>query len=153
LAVVKKGAEGCTVLSNWAFEGVGRVLVLCSIGPNPPPDREFEIYLERLLQADIDRILIYGEGGSPSVTQRKRIAETWKSKGRSPHVALMTDSSVARGLLTAVGWLVSGKMKPFALGDLQGVLGFLEATDASAEISAAVARLRAALAAGGARSA
>lgn len=133
---------GPVVLSNWAFERIGRVLVLCSIGPKPPPERDFEVWIQRLLQSDFDQLLIYSEGGSPSVTQRARIADAWKSQGRVAHVALMTESKLARGFLTAIGWLIGGKMKPFPLTELNAALVWVDATNSSREIAEAIARLR-----------
>jgi hypothetical protein len=128
-------------------------MVLYSIGANPPPPQDFEIWIRRMLDADFDRLLIYSEGGSPGVTQRARIAEAWKSTGRVAHVALMTESKLARGLLTAIGWLIGGTMKPFSLADLDAGLVWLEAVESSREIAQAVSRLRAALVSRASRSA
>ncbi|MET0390295.1 MAG: hypothetical protein ABW321_30265 [Polyangiales bacterium] len=134
------------VLSTWAFERVGPVMVLCSGGERPPPEQDFSVWATRLANDDFCRLLIYSEGGSPSARQRARIAEVMKSSGRSVRVALMTDSQLARGFLTAIEWLIgAGNMRALPLAELNAGLRWLEAEDSAREVAQVIARLRAAL--------
>jgi hypothetical protein len=134
------------VLTCWAFKRLGDVLVLCSTGKQPPPHADFEVWMQQLARVDFDKLIIYSDGGSPSATQRSRITTYLKNSGRTIHVALMTDSVIARGLLTAIEWVVnSGTMKPFPLTELNAALAWLQIEHAHPRIAAAVAKLRALL--------
>jgi hypothetical protein len=52
-------------------------------------------------------VLIYSLGGMPTVTQRARL-RTLKLTLPAPPVALVSDSPLARGVLTAVRWIFPG---------------------------------------------
>jgi hypothetical protein len=141
-----KGETAPVVLSNWAFQRVGSVLVLCSVGSSPPPERDFAVWLERISRRDFDRMLIYSSGGEPSGTQRSRIAQVWNTGGRIPHVVLMTDSLVTRSMLTAFHWLMrETKMKATSLSEFDAAFEWLDALADSQDLAGTIARLRAAL--------
>jgi hypothetical protein len=50
-------------------------------------------------------VLIYSLGGMPTVTQRARLGQWLSLTGAVPPIALVSDSPLARGVLTAVRWL------------------------------------------------
>lgn len=50
-------------------------------------------------------VLIYSLGGMPTVTQRSKLGSMVTVTGAAPPVALVTESAVARGVLTAVRWI------------------------------------------------
>lgn len=54
-------------------------------------------------------ILIFSLGGMPTPAQRARLAKVRMAPGASaPPIVLVSDSPLARGVLTAVSWIVPG---------------------------------------------
>lgn len=56
-------------------------------------------------------VLVITDGGAPSTTQRKALAEATQN-GRHP-LAVVNSNPVIRGVITAISWFNSG-IKPFA---------------------------------------
>ena len=50
-------------------------------------------------------VLIYSLGGMPTVTQRSKLGRMLTVTGQAPPVALVSESPLARGILTAVRWI------------------------------------------------
>lgn len=50
-------------------------------------------------------VLIYSLGGMPTVTQRSKLGGVLTLNGPAPPVALVSESPLARGILTAVRWI------------------------------------------------
>jgi hypothetical protein len=135
-----------TVLSTRAFTSLGDLLLVCTRGAEPPA-ADFEVWMDRLRKPDFDKMLIYSEGGTPSPMQRARIAEFWKSSGRTPPKAVMlTNSLVERGVLTAIGWLLGGDgIKCLPLAAVEPALIWLGYTGSVAEVSSTIRSLQASL--------
>lgn len=138
---------GRTVLSCWAFCRVGDTLVLCTHGDRAPSDEDIERYLQRLATPDFSAILLHTRGGHPTPKQRARIAEFWETCGRPiPHVAVLTDSVVARTVLTAMQWIMrSLSIKAFSADEVPAALQWLQADAPPFVVSETIAGMHAAL--------
>jgi hypothetical protein len=85
-------------------------------------------------------------GGGPSANQRSELNRVLG--GKMLRVAIVSDSAIARGILTAISWLTpSAKRFPqdvFKLGDMEKAYAFLQlAAPAEAEVRTTVRRLSA----------
>ena len=137
---------GRMVLDRLAYMRVQDVLLMVS-GELDASDQDLSTWLERLAVQDYRALLIStrGNGGLTS-KQRGRIAEFWKRAGRKPPpVALVSDSAVSRGVLTAISWLLESPTKAFSPSDLRGALAFLGSSAPAPEIASQIDALHAAL--------
>lgn len=111
--------------------------------PGQPSDQEWEGWLgmcrEMIEQGQLQGCLVWTAGGAPNSKQRAMVKSV---PGLLPvPIAIMTDSRVARGVITALSWL--GKaIKPFPANDLQGALEYLGSQQAAAEVQAEIDALR-----------
>lgn len=111
------------------FDLEGDILVACH-SVRPPSDLEWSRYLG-FIARNIDRIravVVHSEGGGPTAMQRRAAAETWATIGRTPRMAVVTGSTVARGIVTASSWLIGNFIRAFPEGDREGVGAFLGLT-------------------------
>jgi hypothetical protein len=138
---------GRTVLDRLAYVRVQDVLLLCT-GEGDATDQDLTKWLERLAVQDYRCLLVSTRStGGLTSKQRSRIAEFWKSSSRRPPpVALLSDSALARGVLTALSWLLESPTKAFSPSDLRGALAYLGTHAPAAQISSQIDALDAALA-------
>lgn len=88
-------------------------------------------------------VLVFTEGGAPNPSQRKQFAERYDKASAIP-IAVVSDSALARGAITAFRWLGLVAMEAFAPGDLDKALEHSKAEPAArARIRAELTRLRA----------
>jgi hypothetical protein len=96
------------------YEFVGRVMVYVG-GARPPSDEEWDAYLHALrkhVAAHPDCPSIVWPGPAPiSAVQRRQLAQTLPRNART---AVLTESMVDRGIVTALSWFVDG-IKAFSL--------------------------------------
>ena len=137
---------GRMVLDRLAYVRVQDVLLMVS-GELGVSDQDMTTWLERLALHDYRAILVSTRGnGGISSKQRGRIADFWKRSGRkTPPVALVSDSAVSRGVLTAISWLLESPTKAFSPSDLRGALAFLGTSAPAAEVASHIDALHAAL--------
>lgn len=114
-------------------------------GEDAPTDEEWVhcVALCRERAGRDSRFLVETRGGGPDAKQRKALAELMRHE--DTRVAVLTDSIIARGILTALAWL-GLPQRGFALDDVRAAGAYLqlspeELTLASAELD----RLRAIL--------
>lgn len=109
-----------------AFSRMGTCVVLVH-SPAPPSDREWAAYVDFLeaQKAQQTKILVVTEGGSPSAAQRARLTEIFGKKGVP--TAVLTDSSIVRGVVQALNWFVQGALRAFAPERLEDALVYLGA--------------------------
>jgi hypothetical protein len=70
----------------------------------PPTDEEWERWVEYFRGRTEGRALVEThEGAGPNAKQRKVLAE--RTRGIDLRAAILTDSLVARGIVTAIAWL------------------------------------------------
>jgi hypothetical protein len=107
------------------YEFVGRVMVYVG-GARPPTDEEWDAYLHALrkhVEAHPDCRSIVWPGAAPiSAVQRKQLAATLPKNART---AVLTDSMVDRGIVTALTWFVDG-IKAFSLSREDEALAHLQ---------------------------
>lgn len=100
--------------------------------------RCLELFRERAGQPS--RFLVETRGGGPDAKQRKVLADTLRNE--DTRVAVMTDSILARGILTALAWL-GLPQRGFALNDLRAASEYLGlSSDELQHAAEELARLR-----------
>src|SRR5689334_4947114 len=107
-------------MRTMALQRVGTCVVLIHSAV-APDDREWATYLESLTQhsAPRSKILVVTQGGAPSPAQRKELAAVIDKKyGGDVPTAVMTNSQLARGVVTALGWFFPLKLRVFPLEKL-----------------------------------
>lgn len=93
-------------------------------GEDPPTDEEWTrcIALFRERAGQDSRFIVETHGGGPDAKQRKVLADAMRNEDTL--VAVMTESLVARGILTALAWL-GLPQRGFALHDLHAAASYL----------------------------
>jgi hypothetical protein len=133
--MAKQADRDTTVLECYAFARVGELLILCAQGEGEATPRDFEAWIERLGTNDFTKLLIHDRGARPNAKQRARIAEFWRMSGRpSPKTVLLTDSAVARYILTALEWLLNSPTKAMPIDHVDQALAWLEFKGAPAQV-------------------
>jgi hypothetical protein len=116
----------------WRTEGRVNVVVH---GRRSPTDLEWASYLNET-RDDGGRpdfcIVVLSRGGSPDGKQRTLLANSVAKGARKPPVALLTDSAIVRGVITAMN-IFNPQMKAFATPDLDGAALYLGLTRAERE--------------------
>lgn len=126
---------------------IGNIFVLAHTQDGPDA-AEWNAYLDdlerRATNVGAVRTLVVTEGGGPDTRQRTRLNEILA--GAPTLAAIVTDSLVARGIVTALGWF-NPDIRPFSLASLSEAMRYLGLTDgearaARATVNAARAILR-----------
>lgn len=99
-----------------------------------PSEKDWSEYLDYVAKSrgpngTVTRTLVYSRGGIPSATQRKKLNEL--TAGLVMKVAVLTDSSLACGVVRVLNWM-SGGYRAFAPEQLNAALQFLEASEKDA---------------------
>jgi hypothetical protein len=126
---------------RWELSGSVFVIVH---GPQPPTDAEYRATVQGYGKhlGRFRSILIHSDGGAPNPAQRKQTTEFWESK-HLPNTAIMTSSSIARGVITALNWFFPQKLKAVKDGDFPAAFEHLDVPLAErAQVEQTVARLR-----------
>lgn len=131
--------------TNMACTVIGDVLVAVH-GKDAPSDQDWSAYLNlakaMLEYTDQPRVLVYSLGGSPSTTQRRELHEI--NEGSASRVAVMVDSRMARGAVTALSWF-NPSIKAFDLRQIDLAMAHLELRENQLDVvRSALDRLRAA---------
>jgi hypothetical protein len=119
------------VRRNFAYGRVDRFVVVVH-GTEPPTDEVWREYIEGTFQGaaarDVVRHLVVTEGASPTSAQRKilqeKIAEFLDADPMSVRAAIITPSTFARGIVTAISWIVDAP-KAFAPEKLEDAMQYL----------------------------
>ena len=86
--------------------------------PTPPSQDEWSAYLQDMetVADQIRGIVVTSVGGSsgPNARQRQEAAELWEKHGGPPPIAVVTESAVQRGIVTAFNWFFSKPMRVFS---------------------------------------
>jgi hypothetical protein len=106
---------------HMAASVVGAVLVAVH-DEHTPGDDEWQTWLDlyRKRGADSRALIVHSTGGGPSSPQRKHLLDAINALARVPPVAVLTSSTVMRGLVTAIGWFepAARRAKTFRLDEL-----------------------------------
>jgi hypothetical protein len=88
--------------------------VYCLVqGSNNLDDQEWSAYVEDMSR-NADRmkgVIVFSAGSGPNANQRKLVAEMWKAHGRMPIVAVISNSALHRGMITAINWIINTRME------------------------------------------
>lgn len=105
-------------------------LFVAVFGHGTPPEAEWQQYVAvmKALQGPPHRVLVFSAGGGPSALQRKDIEVVSKEHG-SPRVATVTGDRIARGIVTALGWIRGETFKAFPPEDLESACRFIGLSD------------------------
>jgi hypothetical protein len=126
---------------RWALSGSVFVIVH---GPKPPTDAEYQATLQAYGKhlGRFRGILIHSDGGAPNSAQRKQTTDFWEGRNL-PKTAIMTSSSIARGVMTALNWFFPQKLKAVKEGDFLTAFEYLEVPSVERALAEqTVARLR-----------
>ncbi|MFT3769885.1 MAG: hypothetical protein QM820_31020 [Minicystis sp.] len=118
-------------MKNVAYTQVGSV-VICYYNADAPTDRDHRESIEffRTLDFKYVKVLAITEGGSPSTIQRKEFNEALK--GHEIPLAVVTDSRLVRGTLTAYGWF-NRNIRAFSWADFLDALTYLKVQEKNYE--------------------
>lgn len=143
-----KGPAGSTVppVMQVRFDRLSDDLVLLVVGKRCPTDPEWQAWLDfsDIGEQRNPRVIVYSEGGGPDAAQRRALAKAMRKYPRVK-VAVLIDSVIGRGIVTALGWLY-GNHAAFATGEVDRALVYLRLPAAAAVlVSPRIAALRARL--------
>jgi hypothetical protein len=102
----------------------GGGLMLLVHTDRPPTDAEWEPYYDELIKHDPDQLrsLAFTDGGAPSGAQRKQVNDFLK--GRASRAAVVSPSTMVRGVVTALSWFNS-QMKVYSPKEVDAALQYL----------------------------
>jgi hypothetical protein len=114
-----------------ADELVGNILVVVH-NRQPPASEEWSAHCAGIVaqRAAIEGVVVIANGSGPSALQRQRLQEAW-GPGTPPPIAILTRSTVVRGVLTALNWFMANKLKPFAASDFPGAFRYVKLPEAA----------------------
>ena len=133
-----------TAVPSFAYGNCGTILVYCATA-HIPSDDDFQLWLTRLRKYDFDGLMVYAEyNGGLSPQQRQALARCWEGQV-VPGTVMMTDSAIARGVLTAMRWLIPKckRVEAVPLHDFSGAATALGVPEASEALLLLVMKLRA----------
>jgi hypothetical protein len=119
------------VRKNFAYARVDRFVVVVQ-GDEPWSDDVWKEYIDYTFKdanaRDVVRHLVVTEGASPTSSQRKllqeRTADFLDADPMSVRAAVVTSSTFARGIVTAIGWIVDAP-RAFAPDKLEDAMRYL----------------------------
>lgn len=125
------------------YRRVGRVFVGVH-GETNPSEADWADMMKAMRSAvGLGCVLIYSAGATLNATQRSEAAAAIKK--HNARVVLITDSILARGAVTAIGW-IAGSIKAFSPAQLQQGINYLQlSTLERSQVQSTVAELRAQL--------
>lgn len=111
-------------MQNVAYKLVGQYL-LCAYNEFPPTEEDVRQAVEIMRNLDIEKVkvLTFTKGGAPTAPQRKAINSVLN--GRSLTTAVVSDSPLIRGIITAFSWFNS-KIKAFSGAALEDAFRYLD---------------------------
>ena len=111
-------------MQNVAFKLIGNYLI-CAYNELSPSEEDARKSLEVFKSLDLDKvkILTFTKGGAPTASQRKAINDVLH--GRSLTTAVVSDSSLIRGIITAFSWF-NTKIKAFSGSSIEDAFRYLD---------------------------
>lgn len=105
-----------------------RVLFVFHPDTAPAPS-DWEAYLDTYAKnvEQLTGVLVVTEGGAPNSAQRKQLSEVYRRTRMVP-VAIVCDSAITRGAITAFHWLGMVTMVPFSPSQLDGAFEVVQAS-------------------------
>lgn len=119
---------------------------LLVLGASNPPDAEWDQWVEyiatNIAPGSGPRVLVVTEGGSPTAGQRAALSNVTDQHRNASKVAVCTDSTMARGAITALSWFLPNAYRAFSPADVDKAIEYLDLTPAKAEIKTTVRLLQ-----------
>lgn len=110
--------------------------------PGRVPDAIWNQWVEALKAPRVTRVINLSSGYT-EVSSVQRAAASAVLKERNLTVAVVTDETLMRGMVTAVSWFVGNNIKAFSWRQIGDAIAFLGAKSIEDRIQAKVALLRA----------
>lgn len=133
------------VRDDIGFASIRDLAILCQ-SQHTPSDDSWDAWVDWSVLNKYRVLLVSTHGGSPTPRQRRHLAER-RSQAKLPpeFVALLTDSGLLRGVLTAFAWITGNTVRAFAPADLGDALRWLTASHTLAEVNSALMQLHEAM--------
>ena len=114
-------------MKRMAFRVVDHVLVLIHAAEDPSDD-EWALYLKEIKRQGTNLLpqIVVTEGGRPNLLQRKLLTDVLA--GRVVKVAVLSDQTMVRGVVTAISWF-NRDIKAFSGNNLMGAMTYLDVPD------------------------
>ncbi len=107
-----------------------RTVILLVHGPDNPTQPEWNEYLKLVEESRnlVTQVLVSTKGGGPTPTQRAAVQDLYNTyKPSAPPVAVLAESIIARGIVTAISWKYgTDKIRAFAPVELDAALTWLK---------------------------
>jgi hypothetical protein len=87
----------------------------------------------RLQPGGVQRILVKTDNAGPNSVQRNQLNQLAASKRTTLRVAVLSTSTLVRGIVTAFSWMGSLQIRGFGDADVAGALAYLEPSGVSVE--------------------
>ena len=119
-------AERCLDLKGLAIDAFETTLLVAH-GHSAPTEVEWQQLMAAWAShPEMTTQLVFTLGGGPNVVQRRQSLEVLNARpGGSPKTAVMTDSLVVRGMVTALSWFATNRVAAFGPGALDDAFNFL----------------------------
>jgi hypothetical protein len=107
------------------------MMLLVHGNASEPSDPEWGQFLQAQAAVlnDIKGVLVYSLSFGPNASQRARLNKLWSDVGVNPKIAVMTNSRINRGIVTAFTWLIGNRIQAFAPERYQDACNFLELSE------------------------
>jgi hypothetical protein len=131
---VAKSASNDKPLRTMGYKVLGGILFVRhrSLAVADPDWQDMLGEIERNLQRDQPLpILVKTDDAGPNALQRNLMNQLVQSKGATLRVAVMSNSRLVRGIVTAFSWMGTMQIRSMEPHDYQGALAFLRATQVS----------------------
>ncbi|APR83157.1 Hypothetical protein A7982_08506 [Minicystis rosea] len=107
-----------------------RSVILLIHGADTPTQPEWDEYLKLVEDSRglVTQVLVDSAGGAPTPTMRAEVQKRYNTyKPSAPPVAVLSNSMIARGIVTAISWGYGrDKIRAFAPGELDAALDWLK---------------------------
>jgi hypothetical protein len=114
-----------------------RSTILLVHGPSPPTQSEWDKYVALVdsSREGVTRVLVDTAGGAPNATQRAEVQQAYnKYPNGAPPVAVLSESMIARGVVTAFSWAYGrDRIRAFAPVEFDAALDWLAIDKSSAD--------------------
>lgn len=114
-------------MGNMATAAIGKT-VLVRHNEDDPEQEEWDAML-RQVEGLLDKyesvnFLVWSDGGGPDAKRRTEL--NTMRKGRAMRAAVLTESTVARGIVTALAWLKVMDIKSFSFDQMDQAAKFVD---------------------------
>lgn len=108
-----------------AFVFVEPVLVAVHLESAPAADEWTRYCAETYrVRKQMRGCLVHTQGGGPNSKQREQVRLAFDGV-RPPPVAVMTSSTLVRGIITSLNWFMDNQLAAFSPSDFEGAFGHL----------------------------